>query len=66
MVGKKLSIIEVIHLIQELKRMEADDTPKLWWKGIFCQIPKEFKITTGSVEHLRCNSEIEKILQKWG
>jgi len=45
MAKKELSNVEVIHLIQELKRMEKAEDPKSWREGIFRQIPKEFKVT---------------------
>lgn len=45
MAEKELSNIEIIHLIQELKRMEKAEDPKSWRENIFRQIPKEFKFT---------------------
>jgi hypothetical protein len=76
--AEKLSNVEVIHLIQELKRMEKAGDPKSWREGIFRQIPKEFKIKiclgcgedyddcdcpAGSAENLRNEDEIAKLLQ---
>ena len=82
MAEKELSNVEVIHLIQELKRMEADSSPKSWRENIFRQIPDEFKITVclgcggdyddcdcpaGSVEYLRGDDKIaELLLQREG
>lgn len=78
MAEKELSNVEVIHLIQELKRMEKDNSPKLWREGIFRQIPVEFKVKiclgcqgdygdcdcpAGSAEYLRKDDEITKILK---
>lgn len=45
MAEKELNNVEVIHLIQELKRMEQAEEPKCCRSKIFNQIPKEFKVT---------------------
>ena len=42
---KELTNVEIIHLIQELKRMEKANDPKSWRTGIFNKIPAEFKTT---------------------
>lgn len=43
--AKELSNVEVIHLIQELGRMEKADEPKCCRSKVFRQIPEEFKVT---------------------
>lgn len=45
MAEKELSNVEVIHLIQELKRMEEAEEPHCCRSKIFRQIPAEFKVT---------------------
>lgn len=43
--AEELSNVEVIHLIQELKRMEKAKESKCCRSKIFRQIPKEFIVT---------------------
>lgn len=41
----ELNNVEVIDLIQELKRLEKEEAPKKKRTEIFNQIPAEFKVT---------------------
>lgn len=45
MAEKELSNVEVIHLIQELERMEKAGEPKCCRSKIFRQIPEDFIVT---------------------
>lgn len=79
MAEKILSNVEVIHLIQVLKRMEKEKISKEERTKIFNQIPGEFKVTiclgcgqpmvrdcgcpAGSAENLRSKDGIAGILK---
>jgi len=75
---KELSSVEVIHLIQELRRLEKAKASKEERWEVFNKIPGEFKIKiclgcggdyencdcpAGSAERLRSNTEIAGLLQ---
>jgi len=45
MAEKELSNVEITHLIQELKCLEAEGAPKKEREEIFNKIPTEFKVT---------------------
>ena len=78
MAEKELNNVEVIHLIQELKRLEKEDAPKKKREEAFNRIPKEFRIKVclgcggdyddcdcpaGSSERLRNEDRIAELLQ---